>query len=211
MARYTGAVCKLCRREQVKLFIKGERCYIKCPIDKKEAEAKTKRRGFKPIRKMSEYAKRLREKQKAKRYIGVLEKQFRKYFKKSAKMKGLTGENLLRILEMRLDNVVRRLGFAPSQPSSRQMINHGHVLVNDKRVDIPSYHAQPGDTISVTSSMYENVMVKKSIEESSKRGLLPSWLELDAERVKGKVLKIPSREEIAIPVEEQLIVELYSK
>ncbi|MFH1379720.1 MAG: 30S ribosomal protein S4 [bacterium] len=212
MARHLGSVCKICRRDQVKLFFKGERCYTKCPIDKKEAEEKGKKRGkFKPTVKISEYAKRLREKQRAKQYIGILERQFRKYFKKSEKMKGLTGENLLQMLEMRLDNVVRRLGFAPSQASARQMITHGHVLVNNKHVDIPSYHTRPGDAVSVIDSMHENVMFKKSVEDTAKRSPLPSWLTLSGDGISGNVVKLPSREEIAVPVDEQLIVELYSK
>lgn len=209
MARYSGPVCKLCRRENVKLLLKGERCLNKCPIDKKKDVKKTGSRRY--SKKISEYGRRLREKQRAKLYAGMLERQFRKYFRKAETMKGLTGENLLLLIEMRLDNIVRRLGFASSLSSARQLVCHGHVLVNGRRVDIPSYQVRPGDTISLMESMHENIMFKQSIENMTKRKNIPLWLELHAGEAKGKVLKYPAREEMSVPVEEQLIVELYSK
>ena len=210
MARYIGPACKICRKENVKLLLKGERCLTKCPVDKKK---EVKGKGFRrpPMRKMSEYGKRLREKQRAKRYAGMLEKQFKIFFKRAETMKGLTGENLLLLIELRLDTVVRRLGFSASQKSARQIVCHGHVLVNGKKVDIPSYEVKPGDTVSLSDSMRENILCKKSMEDIVKRQGIPSWLELNAAEVSGKVIKYPSREEMSTPVEEQLIVELYSK
>ncbi len=228
MARYTGPVCKLCRREGVKLFLKGERCYAKCPIDKGEHGAlppgqHAKRRANKP----TEYGKRLREKQKARRISGVLERQFQRYFTVASHQKGNTGENLLRILETRLDNVVRRLGFAASLAGSRQIVRHGHVQVNGHRVDIPSCQVKPGDRVAVSVSMTTNVFVKKSLEKTIQRGL-PAWLEWDGDvagavkkagdtgtlegvTLAGKMRALPSREEMSYPVNEQFIVELYSK
>lgn len=210
MARYTGPVCKLCKRENMKLLLKGERCFTKCPIDKKEASQKRtfRRPGG---RKKSEYSKRLREKQRAKRYAGILERQFRKYFAKSEKMKGLTGENLLLLIEIRLDSVVRRMGLASSQSSARQLIKHGHILVNDRCVDIPSFSVQPGDTVNMSEKMKSKDTIKKSFEENIKRIKIPSWLEVHQDQLMGKVLKLPSRDEMSVPVDEQLIVELYSK
>ncbi|MBD3272518.1 MAG: 30S ribosomal protein S4 [Elusimicrobia bacterium] len=208
MARYIGARCKVCRRESVKLFLKGERCYTKCPIDKTD----TGKKGY--IRsgpKKSEYAKRLREKQRAKKYSGILERQFRRYFHQAERMKGLTGENLLQLIEMRLDNIIRRMGFASSQQMARQLVRHGHVKINDKCVNIPSCAVQPGDVISLSDAYKNNEMLKKTGEEISKKLQIPSWLEVQPDKLQGKILKHPSREEMAIPVEEQLIVELYSK
>jgi small subunit ribosomal protein S4 len=188
--------------------LKGDRCVTKCPLDKKD----TKQRGKMQIgSKQSEYAKRMREKQRAKIYTGMFERQFRKYFLTSVAMKGLTGENLLRLLEMRLDNVVRRLGFVSSQRFARQFVRHGHIAVNNRRVDIPSYTVSPGDVISVVESMRGNILVKQSLEKTAKHAALPSWLELNASNAQGKILKYPSREEMSIPVNEQFIVELYSK
>ncbi|HRY29839.1 MAG TPA: 30S ribosomal protein S4 [Elusimicrobiota bacterium] len=229
MARYIGPVCKVCRREGVKLFLKGERCSTKCVIDKTHGGAAlppgqhAHRRAGKP----TEYSKRLREKQKARRLSGVLERQFRRYFKVASGQKGNTGENLLRILETRLDNVVRRLGFAASLAGARQQVLHGHVHVNGRCINIPSYQTKPGDRISLIDRLRGNFYVKRSLEHAVQRGL-PTWLELEgnlAEVVKksseagalegvalaGKVNMWPAREEMSYPVNEQFIVELYSK
>lgn len=208
MARYHGAVCRLCRREGVKLFLKGEKCSTKCVFDKKSSapgQAKKKMRS-----KSSEYKKRLREKQKAKQYTGVLEKQFRRYFAKAEKMKGLTGENLLSLLETRLDNVCRKAGFSASLKGARQLVCHGHILVNGKRVDIPSYHVKPGDSVQISEHMKANASVIKAIEFASSKET-PSWMEFNKAKSQVKVLKMPSRSEVSVPVTEQLIVELYSK
>ncbi len=227
MARYTGPVCKLCRREGVKLFLKGDRCYAKCPIDKEGAAVPPGQHAHRRAGKPTEYGKRLREKQKARRMSGVLERQFRRMFAVAAHEKGNTGENLLRLLETRLDNVVRRLGFSTSPRASRQLVFHGNVLVNGKTVDIPSYQVQPGDTVSLAEGLRGNLFVKRSLWAASQRGL-PAWLEWDgslAQAVKGsldsvrfdgvtlagKVKTWPSRAEMSYPVNEQFIVELFSK
>lgn len=209
MARYTGAVCKLCRREGMKLFLKGTKCMTnKCTFEKKgyAPGQHGQRRRFK----QSEYAIQLREKQKVKRMYGLLERQFRVYFEKAERAKGITGENLLKILECRLDNVVYRLGMAPSRAAARQLVRHRHFMVNGQLVDIPSYQIKTGDEIQV---------VKKSrqldvIHDSMKRvrdGKLVSWLALDKAQMKGSFLQPPVRDEIPVNVNEQLIVELYSK
>jgi len=228
VARYLGPVCKLCRREGVKLFLKGERCHTKCPIDRDKAAIPP---GPKKMRrpKVTEYGRHLREKQKARRISGVLEKQFRKYFKLADRAEGQTGENLLRILEMRLDNIVRRLGFGSSLAQARQLVIHGHILVNDRRVDRPSYNVKPGSRVELANYMRQNSFVQKGLERGLARGL-PSWLEwessleasvkkmspgtivdLSNQAVAGRVKVAPSREEMSYPVNEQLIVELYSK
>jgi small subunit ribosomal protein S4 len=211
MSRYIGPVCRLCRREGLKLFLKGDKCFNACTLDKGIRKAAPGmhvggRRG-----KTSEYAKRLREKQKAKRIAGLTEQQFRHYFRRAQVMPGLTGENLLRLLETRLDNVVRRLGLAASEPHARQLVLHGHVQVNDRRVDIPSYAVQPGDKIALAESVKANAGVQQAIQAVQKRGPMPSWLELNAAHASGKMRSWPSREEISYPIDEQLIVELYSK
>jgi small subunit ribosomal protein S4 len=208
VARYRDAVCKLCRREGMKLFLKGDRCFsTKCAIEKRNYApgAHGQRRT-----KLSDYCTQLREKQKMRRIYGVLETQFRKYFRLAERQKGVTGENLVRILEQRLDNVVHRLGFAASRAQSRMLISHGHILVGGRKTDIPSYRVRPGETIEVRPSSHEMVAIKAALEGAKKR-TLPSWLELDAANMKGIVRSTPTREEIAIPVEEQLIVALYSK
>ncbi|MCI8538705.1 MAG: 30S ribosomal protein S4 [Oscillospiraceae bacterium] len=207
MARYTGAVCRLCRREGQKLFLKGDRCYTdKCAID---------RRAFAPgqhgnarNKKMSEYGMQLREKQKARRYYGVLESQFRKYFEMASQRKGVTGENLLSILETRLDNVVYRLGFAMSRAEARQLVRHGHFTVNGKKVDIPSYLVKPGETIALKGKTLDKI--KASLEANGSRKA-PKWLEFDANNLSANVAAMPAREDIDMPIEEHLIVELYSK
>ena len=208
MARYTGPSCKLCRREGEKLFLKGDKCYTdKCPVA---------RRPYAPgqhgqqKKKLSEYGLQLREKQKARRFYGVLEKQFRKYFEMARDMKGVTGENLLKILESRLDNVVYRLGLATSRAEARQIVKHNHITVNGKRVNIPSYLVSPGDVIAVTEHMKNSEKVKMILESTGNK-VVPSWLEFDADNLTGRVVSLPNREEIDLPVREQLIVELYSK
>ena len=208
MARYIGPVCRLCRRGGMKLCLKGSKCYTpKCALEKRAVPPGQhgQKRG-----KVSEYAFQLREKQKAKRMSGVLERQFRRYFQRAERKKGLTGENLLLELELRFDNVVFRLGFATSKRESRQLIRHGHFLVNGKRVDIPSYRLKVQDEIILREGSKENIQVKNALDENKKRGL-PSWLEFDETKLQGKVISLPKREEISIPVKEQLIVELYSK
>jgi len=208
MARYTGAVCRLCRREGQKLFLKGDRCYTdKCSIE---------RRGYAPgmhgnarTKKMSEYGMQMREKQKAKRYYGILENQFRDYFEMANKQSGMTGENLLAILETRLDNVTYRLGFAMSRAEARQMVRHGHFTVNGKKVNIPSFLVKPGDVIELKDGSRSLDKFKGSLEANASR-VIPKWLEKDKNNV-AKVIAGPTREDIDLPVEEHLIVELYSK
>lgn len=208
MARYTEAVCRLCRREGTKLFLKGERCYTpKCAID---------RRNYAPgqhgqsRKKVSEYGTQLREKQKLRRIYGVLEKQFHNYFKEANRLPGVTGENLLQILESRLDNIVFRLGFGTSRVEARQLVTHGHFLVNGKKVDIPSYLTKPGDVIEVKEKSQDSPKFK-DLREIAATQNVASWLERDVEALRGKVLATPSREDIDLPVAEHLIVELYSR
>ena len=208
MARYTDEQCRICRREGQKLFLKGSRCYSdKCSIS---------RRNYAPGQhgqkraKLSEYGTQLREKQKTKSYYGVGEKQFRGYFEMASNKKGITGENLLQILESRLDNVVYRLGFGASRAQARQLVNHGQFAVNGQRVDIPSYLVKAGDVITVRENKKENGAIKANIEANSARPV-PAWLELKNETLSGKVVRLASREDVDIPVEEHLIVELYSK
>jgi small subunit ribosomal protein S4 len=208
MARYTGADCRLCRREGGKLFLKGDRCYsAKCAVERRPYPPGMA--GRKRVRD-SEYRVQLREKQKAKRIYGILEKQFRGYYALASKQSGITGENLLRILETRLDNVVYRLGFAASRDEARQLIRHRHFLVNDKRVTIPSYRVRPGDVVSVAPKAREFSVIKVAILSSAKIEV-PGWLEVDVEHLSGKILSLPERDQIDLPVREQLIVELYSK
>jgi small subunit ribosomal protein S4 len=208
MARYTDASCRLCRREGEKLFLKGERCYTnKCSIS---------RRAYAPgphgqqKKKVSEYGMQLREKQKARRFYGILESQFRNYFDMAENKKGITGENLLQILESRMDNIVYRLGFATSRPEARQLVRHGHFTVNGKRLDIPSSLIKAGDIISISAN-FRNSPKVKSINEIAGGKAVPKWLELDSENAIGKMLALPSREDIDLPIKEHLIVELYSK
>ena len=208
MARYKDEQCRICRREGQKLFLKGERCYSdKCSIS---------RRNYAPGQhgqkkaKLSGYGTQLREKQKTKYYYGVGEKQFRKYFEMAANKKGITGENLLQILESRLDNVVYRLGFGNSRAEARQMVNHGNFEVNGVRVDIPSYLVKAGDVITVRENRQDNKTLKANAEANSVRPV-PTWLEKEANKLSAKVVRLASREDIDIPVQEHLIVELYSK
>ncbi|MDP4133138.1 MAG: 30S ribosomal protein S4 [Bacillota bacterium] len=208
MARYIGAACKLCRREGQKLFLKGDRCYSgKCAID---------RRNFAPgqhgqsRKKQSEYGMQLREKQKAKKFYGVLEKQFRAYFDKANNMAGITGENLLRILESRLDNVAYRLGFGSSRAEARQLVLHAHFTLNGKKVNIPSLLVKQGDVIAIAEKSKSNEKIKAIIESTEGR-IIPKWLDLDKNTLTAKVLNLAEREDIDLPIEETLIVELYSK
>ncbi len=208
MARYTGAVCKLCRREGKKLFLKGDRCYTgKCAIE---------RRSYAPgqhgqnRKKISEYGLQLRAKQTAKRYYGIQEGQFYKYFLMANKRQGIVGENLLKICESRLDNVVYLLGWASSRAEARQLVIHAHFRVNGKKVDVPSYLLKAGDVVSVKDGSKDSVKIKAVLESNAARPV-PTWLDKNAEELSAKVVRFPEREEIAVPVEEHLIVELYSK
>jgi len=208
LARYTESVCRLCRRENLKLFLKGERCYTdKCAIERRNYPPGQHGQG-RP--KFSEYSIQLREKQKVKRIYGVLENQFRSYFEKAVRQKGVTGENLLAQLERRLDNVLVRLGFATTHAQARQFVRHGHVTVNGKKVNIPSYQVVIGQEISVKDKMKKNVQIVNALELVGGRGT-PHWLELNAENVTGKILAMPKREDISMPIQERMIVELYSK
>lgn len=209
MARYTGPVCKLCRREGVKLFLKGDRCYSpKCGVLKRQSPPGEHGLSRK---KQSEYGVQLREKQKARRAYGVLENQFRKYFTMAERQKGVTGENLLQLLERRLDNAVYRLGFASSRPQARQIVLHGHVLVNGKKVNIASYLIKVGDVISIKEASRDLEHIKELREQGASDKLIPKWLTLDTESVSGKVEALPLREDIDLTLEEHLIVELYSR
>ena len=209
MARYTGPVCRLCRRERMKLFLKGDRCFKeKCAIERRSYPPGQhgQRRG----RRTLGYGLQLREKQKVKRIYGVKEKQFRNYFAKADRKKGITGENLLVALELRLDNVAYSLGFGASRAQARQLVRHGHILVDDRRVNIPSFEVKAGQVITVKEKSRKNDFIKASVETARGRGV-PDWLELDAENFGGKVLNTPDRDQIKIPIQEQLIVELYSR
>lgn len=208
MARYTESVCRLCRREGEKLFLKGERCYTnKCSVARR---AHAPGQHGQQRKKMSEYGVQLREKQKARRFYGVLESQFRKYFEMAVNRKGITGENLLQILESRLDNVVYRLGLATSRPEARQLVRHGHFAVNGKKANIPSILLTPGDVVTVREKFRKSDKVKSIIDIAGGK-VIPEWLEFDSENLTGKVVKLPAREEIDLQIREHLIVELYSK
>ena len=208
MARYTGPSCRLCRREGCKLFLTGDRCYTdKCAIERRDyAPGEAGRKRVKE----SEYRMQLREKQKTKRIYGLLEKQFHHYYDMASRQQGVTGENLLRILESRLDNVVYRLGFAKSRAEARQQVRHGHICVNGRRVDIPSFRVRPGDLISVAPKAKEMLVIKSALI-SNERVQVPAWLEVDIEKLQGSVLALPQRDQIDSDIREQLIVELYSK
>jgi small subunit ribosomal protein S4 len=208
VARYHASVCRLCRREGQKLFLKGDRCFKeKCAIEKRNTPPgqHARRRG-----KMQGYGIQLREKQKVKRIYGVLERQFRNYFEKAETLRGVTGENLLMLLEQRLDNVIYRLGYASSRPQARQLVAHGHIKVNGRRVDIPTFQVKAGDQIVLEAPAMKNGFVLAAVESSKGRGT-PEWLELNGETLQGTVIRKPQRSDITFPVEEQLIVELYSK
>jgi len=209
LARYKESACRLCRREGLKLFLKGDRCYgEKCAFE---------RRGYAPgehgqlrRKQQSDYGVQLREKQKLKRMYGLLEKQFRGYFEKADRKKGITGTNLLIYLERRLDNMVYRLGFANSRNEARQLVRHNHFTVNGNKVNIPSYLINVGDTIEITEESKKNNKIIEAMETVARRGV-PQWLELEQENFKGKVKMFPTREELTMPIQEQLVVELYSK
>ncbi|GCE47776.1 small subunit ribosomal protein S4 [Thermosporothrix hazakensis] len=208
MARYTGPVCKLCRREGVKLFLKGDKCIQKCTLDRRST--RPGQHGASRARKESVYGKLWREKQRVRRTYGVLERQFSKHFEEAARRPGKTSENLLQILEMRLDNLVYRLGFADSRAQARQLVNHGHFEVNGRKTDIPSFIAKPNDVITVREH-------SKSMEYFKARALLldqksiPSWLSLDKDALSGRVLSLPSRAELELPFDEQLVIEYYQR
>ena len=209
MARYTGAVCRLCRREGQKLFLKGDRCYTeKCALERRSYAPG--QHGNARNKKLSEYGLQLREKQKARRYYGVLESQFESYFEMASKRKGMTGENLLAILESRLDNVVYRLGFAMSRAEARQLVRHGHFTVDGKKVNIPSFLVKTGMTVELAENSRSLDKIKGSLEANASR-VVPKWLDFDAKNMVAKVVAVPAREDIDLPIEEHLIVELYSK
>ena len=208
MARYTGSVCRLCRREAAKLFLKGERCYTeKCSFDRRPYPPGQHGQGrMRP----SNYRDQLREKQKVKRIYGILEKQFRLYFKKADRMKGVTGENLLALLERRLDSTVFRLGFGSSRSEARQLVRHAHFVVNGRKVNIPSYQVRDGDIIEIKERSRKMARIATALEGAERRPMV-SWLEIDKKELKGTVKSAPVRDELTLPINEQLIVELYSK
>jgi len=208
LARYTGSQCRICRRETEKLFLKGDRCFTeKCAVERRQYPPGQhgQRRS-----KLSEYGIQLREKQKVRKMYGVLEKQFRNYFKSAEKKRGVTGEILLQLLETRLDNIVCRMGFAPNRNSARQLVNHGHFLVNGRKVNIPSFSVRVGDLVEVRESSRNLALIGDSLSGNEQKGV-PAWIEMDFQNFKGKLLQIPSRDDIQLPAQEQLIVELYSK
>ena len=208
MSRYKDEQCRICRREGQKLFLKGSRCYTdKCSVTRRNYAPGEHGQGKK---KLSEYGTQLREKQKTKSFYGVGEKQFRKYFEMAENKKGITGENLLQILESRLDNIIFRLGYATTRPQARQLVSHGLFTVNGQKVDIPSYLVKPGDVITVKENK-KDYKILKELAEDNKSRVVPKWLDKDIDNLSGKVNALPTREEIDVPVEEHLIVELYSK
>ena len=209
MARYTGSSCRLCRRENLKLFLKGDRCYgDKCAFERRPYAPGQhgQRRGGK----YSDYRLQLREKQKVKRIYGILEKQFRGYYYRAEKQKGITGTNLLILLESRLDNVVYRMGFANSRNQARQMVRHNHFLVNSKKVNIPSYQVKPEDVIEVKEKSQKVPQILEALSTVVRRGV-PNWIEVEKEKFKGVFKAIPNREDLTMPIQEQLIIVLYSK
>lgn len=209
MARYIGPVCRLCRREDMKLFLKGDRCYTdKCGYERRAYPPG--QHGQARRRKPSDYREQLREKQKVKRIYGIAERQFRGYYYKASRMKGVTGENLIQLLERRLDNVIYRLGFASNHAEARQLVRHGHFKINGRRVDIPSYLVRPNDLVEVKEASRKVVRILDSLGAVERRGV-PQWLELDKDAFQGRVKAAPSREDVTLPIREQLIVELYSK
>ncbi|ADI02950.1 MAG TPA: 30S ribosomal protein S4 [Syntrophothermus lipocalidus] len=209
MGRYTGPACRLCRREGIKLYLKAERCYSeKCALERKPYIPGQHGRGRRG--KPSEYGSQLREKQKAKRIYGILERQFRNYFEKAERQPGITGENLLALLERRLDNVVYRLGFAGSRPEARQLITHGHFLLNGRKVNIPSILVKVGDVIQVKEKSMESAKFKE-LQAQAAYKTPPEWLEVNADNLSGRVLALPRRDQIDAPIDEHLIVELYSR
>jgi small subunit ribosomal protein S4 len=208
MARYTGPLCRLCRREGEKLFLKGTRCQTeKCGVERRKYAPGQHGQGR---GKLSDYGLQLREKQKVRRIYGIMERQFRLYFEKAASMKGVTGEVLLQLLERRLDAAVFRMGFAANRREARQLVKHRHFLVNGRSADIPSHLLKPGDIVSVKASSKENPLIAENLSIAEHKGI-PDWIQFDAQDVKGTFVRIPTRDEIQLPVQEQLIIELYSK
>ena len=208
MARYTASACRICRRENLKMYLKGDRCYTdKCAIERRPYPPGQHGQGRV---KFSGYGVQLREKQKVKRMYGLLEAQFRGSFRRAAHAKGKTGETLLQLLELRLDNVVFRMGFADTRAEARQLVRHGHFTVNAKRVNIPSYEVKPGSVIEVAEKSRKMIRIAEALETVDRRGV-PQWIELDKKAMKGTVKSVPNREDLTMPIQEQLIVELYSK
>jgi small subunit ribosomal protein S4 len=209
VARYTGPVCRLCRRERMKLFLKGDRCFKeKCAVERRNFPPG--QHGTRRGRRTLGYGLQLREKQKVKRIYGVLESQFRNYFTEADRRKGITGENLLVMLERRLDNVIYSLGFAASRAQARQLVRHGHVQVDNRKITIPSFQVKAGQAVAIKEASRKNPLIRSSVETARGRGV-PEWLELNAENTSGRVLRLPLREDIKLPIQEQLIVELYSR
>ncbi len=209
MGKYRGPVCRLCRREGIKLYLKGERCYgPKCALERRPYPPG--QHGQKRARRPSDYAVRLREKQRLRRIYGLNEKQFRNLFEEAARKKGVTGTVFLHLLESRLDNVVYRLGIAASRRQARQLVRHGHITVNGRRVDIPSYRVKPGDVVAVHEKSKNLGVIQANVELAKGRKGVP-WLEFDAEKLSGKFLRYPDREDLALPVNEQLVIEFYSR
>ncbi len=209
MGKYRGPVCRLCRREGIKLYLKGERCYgPKCALERRPYPPG--QHGQKRARRPSDYAVRLREKQRLRRIYGLNEKQFRNLFEEAAKKKGVTGTVFLHLLESRLDNVVYRLGIASSRRQARQLVRHGHITVNGRRVDVPSYRVKPGDVVAVHEKSKNLGAIQANVELAKGRKGVP-WLEFDAEKLEGKFLRYPDREDLALPVNEQLVIEFYSR
>jgi len=209
MAKYTGPVCRFCRREGIKLFLKGERCYTdKCAIERRAyAPGQHGQRGGK---KATEYAIQLREKQKAKRVYGLVERQFRILFGRAVRMKGITGENLLQLLERRLDNIVYRMGFAKSRSEARNMVRQGHFLVNGRRTSIPSFTLKQGDIVQIHEKSKDSAWLKESLELIDRHGT-PEWVQINKDKLTGTLVQYPARDQLTLPINEQLIVELYSK
>jgi small subunit ribosomal protein S4 len=211
MARYRDPVCKLCRREGLKLYLKGDRCQSpKCPLEGRKIQPPGEHGLDRRRPKKTEYGLQLREKQKIRRFYGILEKQFRLYYKKASQMKGVTGENLLQMLESRMDNVVYRMGFAPSRAAARQLVRHRHFMVNGKTVDIPSAQAKPGDVIRVRDRSRKIELIHESMKKI-REGSLPEFLDLDKAKMEGIYKSIPTRDQVQVDANEQLVVELYSK
>jgi len=214
MAKYRGASCRICRREGTKLFLKGERCFLrgKCPVDKpvNPRNYPPGQHGLRRQFRISDYGVRLREKQKLRKTYGLMEKQFRKYFRMAVRQKGVTGENLLRFLEMRLDNVAYRLGFVTARGTARQLVRHGLFTVNGRRVNVPSYQVKVGDVIATVAQALQSEPIKYGLEYNSGK-LLPEWLEFDPKKAEGRVVSLPTREQIPVPVDEHLVVEFYSR
>ncbi len=209
MARYTGAVCRLCRREDMKLFLKGERCYTdKCGYERRAYPPG--QHGQSRRRKRSDYGEQLREKQKVKRIYGIAEKQFRGYYYKALRTKGVSGHKLIQLLERRLDNVVYRMGFASDHAEARQLVRHGHFTVNGKKVNIPSYLVRARDIVQVRESSQKMARINEALAAVDRRGV-PQWIQMDKDNFRGAIAQLPSREDVTLPIREQLIIELYSK